>query len=474
MGLGPVIPIAERYPALREFLFQQRDSVAQIKKSNPRLIPEDAAPFLYLCFPWIHVPSNKEQENQIKIRQAEFAAAGFHGEAVKVQLEGILREDKHLRECCANAGQLAQFLDARFIAPSVNLLMVGAPDETLRARFEEFSRLTYEQGRFKIFGLYHIFNFESEDASLRMGSLRVELLDSPTVARILGETSIPSFLHAQGVGDCFVIAEREGPCDDFIAWLIETQQPAERFVEVLKYFKDGIVHIDYAVPHFLPEWVNQTRKWGVFFLGSPRRSPHENGKKFYRISSEEALELARWWAAFQLPAITERLDDITSTMRQADLRAASYYESSHTQSAAVERLIALAIALEALFSPTDKQELSYRMSQYASQLIGDSPEERADLFKEIKNNFYARRSKLMHGSYDVAEYLANKFVTHEECDKWASIIRRCILRVLTLYLRGENSRDDFLNSLSRAALDSDLANELRVQSDPQRLLNELV
>lgn len=248
---------------------------------------------------------------------------------------------------------------------------------------------------------------------------------------------------------------------------------AERFVDVLKYFKDGIVHIDYAVPHFAPEWVNQTRKWGLLFLGSPRRIPYEGGKRPYHITEDEKAELSRWWSAYQLPTVKMRLENLSNKMRQADLRAAQYYEFSQTQPNAVDRLIGLAIALEAMFSPTDKQELSYRMSQYASQLLGETSEERAELFKAVKE-MYHRRSALMHGTYSVEKYLANQFVTHEECDIWASVIRRCVLRVLTLYLRGWDDRDEFLDSLSRAALDPALAEKLRADSSAQVYLNELV
>jgi hypothetical protein len=473
MGSSLDIPLEERFPTLRDFLLEQTSSVGQIKKSYPKLIPQDTGAFLYLCAPWIIVPADEGQETLLKTGRQQFEAAGFHGLGVKAQLDKILNEDKHLRECCANVGQLAQYLDTRFITPSMNLLAAGATNEELRGRFEEFSKLTYEQGRFKTIGLYHIFNFAAHETSLRLGDMRIERLESPTVSKILGEPSFPSFLHPQGVGDYFVITEREGPCDDFIGWLIESQGRVERLVDVLKYFKDGIVHIDYAVPHFLPEWVNQTRKWGVFFLGSPRRLPFEMGSKPYLIDANDMSELARWWTAYQLPAINERLSDTRNTMRQADLRAAHYYESSHTQASAVDRLIGLAIALEAMFSPTDHQELSYRMSQYASQLIGETPDERAGLFKELKA-MYNRRSALMHGTYDVEKYFAETFVTHEECDKWASIIRRCILRVLTLYLRGQNDRNEFLAELSRAALDHTIAEKIRLKADPQRYLNEIV
>ena len=179
---------------------------------------------------------------------------------------------------------------------------------------------------------------------------------------------------------------------------------------------------------------------GVFFLGSPRRFPYQNGSKQYQINSTDIGELGRWWAAYQIPAIRNRLDDTRNSMRQADLRAAHYYGWSHTQADPVDRLINLAIALEAMFSPTDKQELSYRIALYAAQLVGETPQERVDLFKELKGKLYDRRSALMHGSYDVEKYLAGRFVTHDECDNWASIIRRCTLRILTLYLRGRHDK----------------------------------
>ena len=418
-------------------------------------------------------PANKDQEILLRTARRNFEGAGFKGVDIRLQLEKILSEDKHLRECCANIGQLAQFLDSRFITAGVNLRMAGAPDEFLRDRLEEFVQLTYHQGRFKTIGLYHLFNFAAYESSLRVGDVRIERLDGPTVSRILGEPSIPSFLHPQGVGDYFVVADREGACDDFITWLVEFQQTAERFVEVLKYFKDGVVHIDYAVPHFSPEWVNQTRKWGVFFLGSPRRMPYQSGVKQYQISANDIQELDRWWAAYQLPAVTARLNDMTSSLRQADLRAAHYYESSHAEPNASDRLIDLTIALEALFSPTDQRELSYRICQYASQIVGNASPEREACFRDLKE-LYNRRSALMHGSYNVSQYIAGKFVTHDECDKWASIIRRCILRILTLYLRGTEDRSKFLSDLSRAALDPQLANKFREESDPQNYLNELI
>ena len=186
---GMIIPLAERSSALRDFLFKQTDSIVQVRKRNPRLIPEESGPFLFLCAPWILLAANKDQEALLNLRRKEFEAAGFQGSSAKAGLETVLVQDKHLRECCANTGQLAQFLDERFIGPMVNRRIEGAADETLPDRFEEFSRLTYEQGRFKTIGLYHIFNFVADNQSLWVDNIRIERLDGPTVSRILGEPS---------------------------------------------------------------------------------------------------------------------------------------------------------------------------------------------------------------------------------------------------------------------------------------------
>jgi len=286
----------------------------------------------------------------------------------------------------------------------------------------------------------------------------------------LGEASIPSFIHPPRVGDFFVVSEQEGPRDDLVRWLYEERNNAERFAQVLQYLEDGVVHIDYSVPHFLPQWVNQIRKWGIFFVGNPRRSPYENGNKFYRVNREEVQLLTNWWAAYQSPRIVQRMAEERNTLRQSGLRAGEYYELSHTQANPVDRLINLAIALEALFSPRDQGEFTFRISQAASQLVGATPEERDHIFAAIKA-FYRRRSKLFHGQYNVEEFYAGRFVTHEECDNWASIIRRSVLRFLVLYLRGENQRERVLDQVVQAALDVQVADTLRERSDPQRFLD---
>ncbi len=468
-----LIPPGERYPNLRDFLFRCARQVQAVKSKQPVLIREQASPFLYLCYPWIAEPANIEQRKLLETRRSQFEVAGFVGASAKSELEEILKQDKHLRECCVSPGQLAQFLDSSFVTPATMLLMANAQMERLNNLFEEFILVTYGQGRFKAVSLSHVFNFDADESNLRFGDVRIERLDEPTISRVLGEQSFASFIHPPKCGEFFVVTEREGACDDFISWLFEERNKANLFVQVLQYFKDGIVHVDYAAPHFLPQWVNQLRKWGIFFVGNPHRCPYEAGTKPYRVTPEEIADISRWWTAYQSPGVVGRLGDQRNTLRQAGLRAGDYYEYNHTEEKPVGRLISLAIALEALFSPDDKGELNFRIAQYVGQLVGETPEQRVQIFNEMKRNFYGRRSKLVHGQYDVKDYYAGRFVTNEECDRWASIVRRAILRFLALYLQGANDRRMVLRQLSLAALDEQLANKIRTDSNIDAFLNNL-
>lgn len=167
----------------------------------------------------------------------------------------------------------------------------------------------------------------------------------------------------------------------------------------------------------------------------------------------------------------ERLENQQTKLRQFLLRAGEFYQESIVQKDAVTRLINLAIALEALFSPSDTGELSYKICLYASLLISQDSNERTDNFKFLKE-MYKRRSKLFHGTYDVVKYQQGDFVTDEEAQRLASIIRASILRFLVLYLKGENSRDNILDKLSDGVLGSQIVEKLRLESDPQTFIEQ--
>jgi Apea-like HEPN len=471
MARPEIIPPEKRAPQLRNFLVDQSRIVAEIKKQKRDLIPDLASPFLYLIYPWLGEPINAEQKVLLAARRRDFEAAGFKGNTIREILEGILRQDEHLRECCVGPAQLAHCFDLGFIMSAAAFILADARSERLDELFQQFETTIYSQGRFKAISLCHIFNFQSDAPSLKFGNVRIERLDGPTIPMVLGETSAISFIHPPGTGEYFVVSELEGPCDEHIKWIFEEKNKAELFMHVLQYFKDGVVHIDYAVPHFMPQWVNQIRKGGIFFIGNPRRIPYEGGRRFYSVLEPEKQAIARWWAAYQHPRIFQRIEDLRNSLRQAGLRAGEYFELNHSQEKPADRLVSLAIALEALFSPDDKGEFTFRISQSLSQLVGTTSDQRAAIFKETKR-FYARRSELVHGQYDIDAYLQGRFVTHEECERWASPIRLAILRFLVLYLRGQNEREYVHRELSLAALNAEAAERLRTESDPDRFIGE--
>jgi hypothetical protein len=59
---------------------------------------------------------------------------------------------------------------------------------------------------------------------------------------------------------------------------------------------------------------------------------------------------------------------------------------------------------EALFSPSNKGELTYRMAQSARFLVDEGVEQRKEIYRFVKR-MYSRRSALFHGQYDVNAYL---------------------------------------------------------------------
>jgi len=61
-----------------------------------------------------------------------------------------------------------------------------------------------------------------------------------------------------------------------------------------------------------------------------------------------------------------------------------------------DKLIDYWVGLEALFSPSDRAELSYRIPLRAAYFIGSSPEEREQVFTALRDH-YGTRSDVVHG-----------------------------------------------------------------------------
>jgi hypothetical protein len=478
MATNPmIIPIAERYAELRGFLAMYVDVVATIRDGNPNLAQQFPQFFLFLVYPWLvdRAPLSQDQTTFLERRQREIEQLKFDGETARKQLEEILGSDKHLAECCPNPLYLANFLDTFFITPVADAKRQGMSKERLDFAYDEFDSLTYHQGRFKRIALSHVFNLDMEgnsevlEALHPQANIRIERLDANTIPGILGESGFQAFLHPAGVGDCFIVEEEGASSADDFQWLIEKQRKAFTFVQVLQYFQDGVVHLGYSVPVFQPGWANQIRRTGLFFLGEARRRPYENGTKPYRIVAAERERLGMWWRGATSEPIAGYLANKKGKLRQSIYRAGQYYESSHERADSVERMLALAIALESLFSPSDRGELKFRICQSAAQFVGTTPSERDQTFASI-SKLYDRRSALVHGTYNVDDYDAGTFVTAGEIENWASVVRRALLGFLTIYFRGnkEAARDPILQQIAACNFDDTKGAELRESADMHR------
>lgn len=483
MATNPmIIPDKERYPQLKAVLFAYVDIVVAVKAGNPNLASQFPQLFLVLVYPWVvdRAPLSQDQLQLLERRQLEIEQIPFDGRAAMEQLQDILDQDKHLAECCPNVLQLANFLDTFFITPIADAKLQGISDDRLQFAYNEFESLTYHQGRFKRIALSHLFNLEMDgNSGLIEGSqpgsnIRIERLDANTIPTILGESGYQAFLHPHGIGDCFVVDEEGASSLDDFTWLLAKRQKALAFAQLLQYFQDGVVHLGYSVPVFQPGWASQIRRTGLFFLGEPRREPYAKGERPYKLGTKETERLRIWWRGATSEPVAGYLANNKGKLRQAIYRAGQYYESSHERKDNVDRLLALAIALESLFSPSDRGELKFRICQSAAHLVGDSPENRDQVFASL-SKLYDKRSSLVHGTYNVEDYYAGKFVTSAELDSWASVVRSALLAFLTLYFRGdkEASRDTILNDISACNFDPKRGSALRDRADVRQYFEEI-
>ncbi len=477
-----VIPVSERFEPLRRVLDGFVDAVVNLRKGNPNLAPAQRLFFMFLVFPWVADANmlTAEQRDFQERRKLEILEAGFDGEKAQTQLEEILQNDKHLSECCPTTLQLASYFDSYFITGLSDLKLQGVEQSRIDFAYDEFERLTYHQGRFRRIALSHLFNLEIDGNSAlfegdenTLGNIRIERLDARTIPEILGESGqFQSFLHRPGTGNCFVVEEEPASTVDDMTWLAQKREKAFYFAQVLQYFQSGVVHLSYSVPFFMPDWAVRLRRTGLFFFGTPRQLPYAGGAKLYKLTDKERL--ADWWKAATTKPILEAIQSTKGQLRQAIYRAGTYYESSHERAEVGERLIALSIAVESLFSPSDQGELKFRIAQSAAQFIGKTADERKEIFREL-SGMYNRRSKLVHGSYDIEQFERGQLVTADQIDAWADYVRRALVGFLALYLKNGQtlSRDSILMRIAGANFDDAAGESLRAEIDLQSFFEGL-
>jgi hypothetical protein len=477
--MAEIIPAEQRYPDLKTKLDSFVSAIHAVVAKVPAFDKREGNLFTALLRPWLLAentdPTIKQQSDPAR---GIALHAGFPAEQLADEVRIIFNNDQHLRECCGEPLGLAYALDGLYVWPAVVLLLEGAPDR-IQELFLNFTRTVYEQGPYTKAAYSHIFNFSCTTDEINLSPLAIRRLSSQEVASVLGGPSMPThltWLQPPQVGTFFVIQEETGAVENLFDWLWDSHYKAVEMFRVVQYHKDGLAYVDYSSLLFRPAWVNHLRKLGLFYVGNPRRLPYLNGNRPFELADNDFPAVRRKLKAYFSPQIRKLMEDEAVQFRQGSLRAGDYYEASLAEERAPARLIALAVALESLFSPADGQEISFKTAVAGSQLLGKDSSERKRIFSDLQE-LYKRRSKLVHGSYDVKKFYEGTFVTHDEIDRWSPYIREGILRFLTMYFRGKrtkNELDDFRKSLISCAMDNSEAEALRTESDLNKFVHELL
>ena len=136
MSTNPmVIPESERYGKLKDLLSEYVGIVANIRDAN-RGNSHRSGPgfFLFLSYPWIvdQISFPVTRKDFLERRKWEITELKSRRSAeVKKRLEEVLRNDKHLAQCCPTLLHLANFLDSFFITAVADARRQGAAPERL-------------------------------------------------------------------------------------------------------------------------------------------------------------------------------------------------------------------------------------------------------------------------------------------------------------------------------------------------------
>lgn len=402
---------------------------------------------------------------------------GLTIEAAKSQLENILAEDRFLAQCCGDSERLAHALDLLFFThlpastyldSTPSLSFTPNPIDQAMERLDQF---LYGQGEFTKTAYFHLYNFWARPHDLPPAPYSdwtfVEL-EHKSIPQLLGETSFSSFLSPPRTGRMFLsVKDAEGFNHESLNdWLIRRWGNIAPYRQVLQYSLDAILDIDYVAPYFNPPWVNQIHRGGLYYLGAPRQDEPPTLFR-YHVSPSDSETIQSHWLTYQKYA--HKIEPHGSSIRKAIRIAGNFFEDCHKKISRIEQFANLMIALEALYTPSDATEHTFRISQNCALLIENYAEARESTFQFLRKMF-RQRGKLFHGQYDASSQSPQDFITDEELKMLMSIVRRSVLKFLALLLKGENDLDKVRKDLARAVLDDAFREEFVEKADFESLL----
>jgi hypothetical protein len=384
-------------------------------------------------------------------------------QGLKERLKNIIGTVPQIKATCLTPWGLSKALDLLLfnITETSQLGQLLQPDDEFAAQY--LSQKFFEEPFTRI-ALVHLYNLKTDQTEIKLDEInaRILTLTESDLPLVTGESTFTSSLHYTHTGNCFLVFENtdtEEPRD----WLSSKWDETWKFISVLKYLKNEVVDIDYAGRFYRPTWANKVIRYGVDIMGRPRWDEQSTA---YHVSDEMLPKLHQWiQAKLSLDPI---LSDVSSDLGRIIDLAAGRYLIHHTKNSLVEQLLDLTIALEALFSPSDQIELRFRISQSLALLLGKDGKDRKEIF-DFAKKMYDERSGFVHGGRDP---VASNKVTAAEIQRLGDLVRQAILRLGTLFARGERSRKSIHDEIALAAFDSAKSEQLRNQSDLEIFLEE--
>ena len=291
MAIEP-IPIEERSELLKPLLKEMLGEIHRLRNTELLTTSPYAISLYSIIFPWfVHEDYKTSETEAAKTKFIEF---GVQGDELGKNIEAVLNEDHHLKECCVNLLVFASLLD-QFISGSFEENDNQIPDdEKFEADFVAFATRIYEEP-FRAFAFSHVFNFSAYADHLDFADLNIRKVSTQEIPYLLGETTSFSFLHPYQSGEYFVVAEAEGVIENDLQRMREAHNAAEQLIRIFQYYKNGVVHLNYTANFFRPIWLNNLRKYGMLYWGDNRRLSYEQGQKMYSINEQEHEELKLWW-----------------------------------------------------------------------------------------------------------------------------------------------------------------------------------
>jgi len=412
------------------------------------------------------------QKKEFDKNRDEFNSGGLDGEILYndfiLRAKEIFKKDKHLSICCGEMPiNLATTIDLYCLSSifsTETFFDNKLSNENLNKYIDSFIDKIYKD-KYKRSAIFHLFNLEvDKDLDIKFGEWSLIKIPHESIPVILGESTPFSRLHFPDVGNDYLIFEDSEQPKDSYEWIKDKYKEAQEVEEILQFFKDEIINIDYYTFYFTPYWVNQIWRMGIFRYGNIR-SINPNTK--YTIMSQEIDNIKKYWNLYN-NNISKFKNIEKSKLGLVIQRAARHFYIYHTKDKTEEKFINLIIALEALFS--FGQEVTFRMSLYTAIFLEENKNGEDNY--QFVSKMLKLRNKIFHGNYTLREIEEDKFIDDDDLIKLSSIIRKAILGFIVLYLRGDDKKEDIINKIESSIFNLDVRDELVKTSNIDNFIEE--